>query len=469
MRITTPTLFVFTLMLSIILMPSGFILAQEHDSEAADSENTTSDSVDFATYVMPLLSRLGCNATACHGAAIGKGGLKLSMFGAEPQQDYDTLTRAAGARRINRVEPLESLMLLKASQRIPHGGGKKIEVDSPEYQNLARWIAAGAPWGDADGPTLVSIRVAPEEQTLAKDATHQLRATAVFSDDTERDVTGAAQYRSSDEAVATVDADGTVQAKQFGESIVVVTYMRRGGVVRVLVPQPLSDEFPNVEVYNKVDELVVAKLKKLGLPPSELCSDEAFLRRVYLDVIGTLPTSDETRAFLADTDAERRAKLIDRLLDRSEFADWWALKWGDLLRVKSEFPANLWPNAVQAYHRWIKNSIAQNKPYDQFVRELITSSGSNFRSPAVNYYRSIPGRDAESFAEVTSLLFTGMRLECARCHGHPYEDWGVDDSAGMAAFFAQVTFKNTSEWKEEVVYANPKRTFRHPVTRELVA
>ncbi len=223
-----------------------------------------------------------------------------------------------------------------------------------------------------------------------------------------------------------------------------------------MVPQPLSGPFPDVKPNNKIDELVFAKLKRLGIPPSPPCTDEVFLRRVYLDATGVLPTPDEVRAFLADGDPQKRSKLIDRLLERDEFADFWALKWGDLLRIKSEYPVRVWPRAVMTYYQWVRDSIAQNKPYDQFVRELLTSSGSNFRDGPSNYYRAVSNKDPQSFAEMTALVFMGARLGCARCHGHPTEKWTLDDNMGMAAFFSKVGFKATNEWKEEIVFFNPK-------------
>jgi hypothetical protein len=269
--------------------------------------------------------------------------------------------------------------------------------------------------------------------------------------------------------VASAEAGGNCVARDFGETTVIVSYMRRSGIARVVVAQPLPMPFPETPANNEIDKLVLAKLKELGLPPSDLCSDQEFVRRVYLDVIGILPTPDETRAFLTDADPKKRSALIDRLLERPEFADFWALKWGDLLRIKSEYPINLWPNAVQAYYHWVRDSIAKNKPYDRFASELLVATGSNFRNPAANYYRAVPKRDPQSLAEATALVFMGTRIGCARCHGHPTENWTVDDDLGMAAFFAQVQFKGTQEWKEEIVFVKADQVLRHPVTKQVVA
>ena len=445
-----------------------FVLGLSGLAFAQDAPSPQPKAVYFTSDVMPLINRLGCNLSKCHASAAGKAGFKLSMFGADPELDYAALAKASAGRRVDPVEPTKSLFLLKATAAIQHGGGKRIEPGSPEYQLLAAWVAGGMRYRDEDAPELVGIQVAPGEQLLEKGKTLQLRVKAVYSDGSEKEATSDAAYTSSDAQVAAVADGGKVTAKGFGQATIVVNYMRRFGTVRILVPQPLPTPFPDVKPHNRIDELVLAKLKKLGIPPSDVCLDEHFLRRVYLDAIGTLPTPDEVRAFLADRDPQKRSKLIDRLLASNEFAEFWALKWGDLFRIKSEYPSRLWPNAVQAYHRWVRDSIAHNKPYDQFVTELLTSSGSNFRVPPVNYYRAFLNRQPQTLGEVTALVFMGARIGCARCHAHPDERWSLDDNLGMAAFFAQVRYKASREWKEEIVYVNPRATLRHPRTNEIV-
>jgi len=427
---------------------TSFVLAQD----AAPSDKP---SVHFTSEVMPLVSRYGCNQSKCHAAATGKGGFKLSMFGAEPDMDYTALAKLVAGRRVNRIEPAQSLFLLKATASIDHGGGKRIEVGSPEYNTLASWVAQGMPYRDEDAAELVSIQVTPDEQILEKGKAQQLRVKAVFSDGMEKDATDGAVYSSVKEEVAVADAAGKVTAAGFGQSTIVVNYMRRFDTVRIIVRQPLPSAFPDVKPNNKIDELVLAKLKTLGIPPSDLCSDHEFLRRVYLDTIGTLPMPDEARAYLSDSDPQKRSKLIDHLLGSGEFAHFWALKWGDLFRMRSEYPSNLWPNAVQAYHRWVRDSIVNNKPYNQFATELIASSGSNFRTPEANYYRAFLKREPQNLGEITALIFMGARVGCARCHAHPDENWALDDNVGLAAFFAQVRYKASREWKEEIVYVNP--------------
>lgn len=422
--------------------------------------------IDFINDVMPLLDKLGCSQ--CHAAGGGKGGLKLSMFGAEPEHDYAALTRSRGGRLVDRIEPANSLFLLKVTESIPHEGGQKIKVDSPEYETLLSWIAQGAPWRDENAPRLVSVKVLGKEHILKKDETAALQVSAVFSDGTEKDVARLAWYKSLDETVAVVDQDGKVRTNDYGESPVVVTYMRQSDIAWIVVPQPLPTPFPTLEANNKIDEFVHAKLKKLGIPPSGLCEDHEFLRRVYLDLIGTLPTADEARAFLADTDPKKRSKLIDRLFEREEYSDFWALKWSDLLRIIGEMPVNVWPNAVQAYQRWLKDEVARNTPYDEFAWKLLTSTGSNFRNPEVNFYRALSTKAPQDMAEMAAVIFMGARIDCARCHGHPSENWGPERNVELAAFFANVAYKNTKEWKEEIVLFDPKAVFRHPVTGEVV-
>ncbi len=276
-------------------------------------------------------------------------------------------------------------------------------------------------------------------------------------------------FQSTDAKVASVDADGKVKAEEFGAAAIAAIYLRQSAVVRLRVPQPLATPFPDVPANNKIDELVFANLKALGFPPSEVSADDVFLRRVFFDVIGTPPTPDEARAFLTDKDPEKRSKLIDRLLEREEFADFAATKWRDLLRIKAEEPISLWPKACETYYRWVRDSIAQNKPYDQFARELITGSGSDFRDGPCNYVRAVPERNPRTLGEATALLFMGARVSCARCHAHPVENWGTDDDLGMAAFFSQVKIKFTSEWKEQIVCRDPDRVLLHPRTGKAVA
>ncbi|MBI4325225.1 MAG: DUF1553 domain-containing protein [Chloroflexi bacterium] len=458
---------IVTLAISVNCSPAQETSPQQIPPDRLQHQPSPGAPVSFVNDVRSAFNKLGCNATECHGAAKGKGGLKLSLFGAEPQLDYEALTKSSGGRRINRIEPEKSLFLLKATQTLSHKA-QMLPVESPEYRLLVSWIDQGTPYTYDKEPELVSLQVSPSEQILRRGESQQLTVRAGFSDGTWKEVTREASYTTSDEKVAAVAAGGKAQANDLGESIIVVNYLRKAATVRLLVPQPLPQLFPKREANNKVDEFVHAKLRLLGLPPSELCSEAEFLRRVYLDVIGLLPSPPEARAFLSDVDARKRSKLIDRLLAREEFADFWALKWGDLLRIKSEYPVRVWPKAVQVYYRWVRASLAGNKPYDQFARELLTASGSNFREGAANFCRAVPSKDPQTIAESAALIFMGARVGCARCHGHPAESWDLQDDLGLAAFFAKVGFKSTLEWKEEIVLFNPKGTLLHPRTKEIV-
>jgi hypothetical protein len=426
-------------------------------------------SVFFLRDVMPVVNRLGCNRVACHGASLGQGGMALSMFGGDPEADYGTIVKDQQGARIDLMEPAKSLLLQKASGSIPHTGGQKVAPGSAEYKMLLSWIEQGAFYNDEELPKLVSVQILPPEQVLQKGQTQQLAVTAVYSDGTRQDVTRLAAFHTTDATVASVEADGKMKAVEFGSAAVAAVYLRQAGIVRLRVPQPLSAPFPTLTPNNKIDELVFANLKELGFPPSEVAGDEVFLRRVFFDVIGVPPTPEEARAFLTDKDPKKRSKLIDRLLERQEFADFLATKWRDLLRIKAEEPINLWPKAAETYYRWVRECIAENKPYDQFARELLTGSGSNFRNGPCNYVRAVPERDPRSLGESTALVFLGARLGCARRHAHPVENWGEDDDLGMAAFFSQVATKVTGEWKEQIVYRNPEGVVLSPKTGKPVA
>jgi hypothetical protein len=416
----------------------------------------------FLNEVRPLLGTLGCNATACHGAARGKGGLRLSLFGGDPDADFEGLTKSSGGRRINRADPAQSLVYLKATGALDHGGANAVKPKSREAELLLAWLTAGAPWSNAADAKLATLKLYPEDRILAKGDTQRLLVTATFTDGQVRDVTGDTAFHSAAPKIASVSADGAVQAVGMGDAAIAVKYQGQSAVFRVAIPQPGPKPFPALAANNRIDELVYNKLKQMGVPPSALAVDEVFLRRVYLDTIGLLPTPDEARAFLAKPD---RAKLIDTLLARSEFNDFWSLKWGDILRIKSEYPVRVWPKAVAVYYQWVHDSLQANKPYDQFARELLTATGSNFRVAPANFVRAVSSHDARSLGETAALVFMGARIGCARCHAHPVESWTLDDDVGLGAFFARINFKSTQEWKEEIVYPDFKLTLKHPRTR----
>ncbi|HCD31143.1 MAG TPA: hypothetical protein DER01_01970, partial [Phycisphaerales bacterium] len=422
----------------------------------------------FDRDIMPIFSKAGCNAAGCHGTAVGQDGFALSLFSAEPDKDYMAITHDADGRRINRVEPQQSLLLLKATGQIPHKSDRKISTQSLEYLQLLGWIKQGAKRDAAKQPKLDSLTVTPTQLITEKGHRQYISATAKYTAGQPFDVTPNCRYTTTNDKVVTVDKLGGITVTGYGQAYLTVTYMGSTSLIQVVSPQPLSAAFPSVPANNQIDTLVFDHLKALGIPPSDLCTDEVFVRRVYLDVIGRLPTQEQAQTFLADTDLAKRSKLIDQLLASDAFADFAALKWSDLLRIKSEFPSNLWPNAVQAYYQWVRSSIMANKPYDQFVRELLVSSGSNFREPTSNYYRALADRDPQGFAEQTAMVFMGARMSCARCHAHPTESWTPADNQHMAAFFSNVRFKNTQEWKEQIVFIAPWNKYKDKRTGEVI-
>lgn len=394
----------------------------------------------FENDIEPLLGRFGCNASGCHGKASGQNGFKLSVFGFDPTADFAAITKEARGRRIFPAAPEHSLLLLKMSGGMAHGGGVRIPRGSAEYETFRSWIAAGTPFGDSDAPKVVSLRVEPRERVLAMKDSQQLRAMARFSDGREIDVTAHARFQSNNEALASVDAGGLVTAGEApGDVAVMASYLNAVDVFRALIPRPKRiDPYPPQPANNFIDPLVFARLRKLNLLPSELASDAEFLRRVYLDVIGTLPTADEARRFLADRRPDRRARLVDELLTRPEFADFWALKWADLLRVDRQA---LGHKGAYAYYRWIRESLAVNKPLDRFARELLTAEGPLQELPAGHFYKvaNKPGDAAGTWAQV----FLGVRITCAECHHHPFDRWDQADYYGMRAFFTPLAVTKT--------------------------
>lgn len=406
--------------------------------------------------VFPLFAKAGCSQGTCHGNANGKGGLKLSLRGQDPGADYEVLLRAAGGRRVNRTEPERSLILTKASGSVPHGGGVRFKTGSDDYRTLARWLGEGARSDAGTAPAVVRLSVFPPERVLyagadraSAGAAQQLRVTAHYADGAARDVTGLACYESSDEQV-TVSAEGLVEAPSGGEAGVNVRY---GGLMQtsrlMFVPARPAFAFRPFPARNYVDQHVLAKLRTARVQPSTVCDDSTFIRRAYLDTLGFPPTPEEARAFLAEcaeetksqstaAGAEPRAwkardRLVDRLLQRPEFADFWTVKWADLLRAEER---TLDPRGMKAFYGWLRESFAQNKPLDRFVRELLTATGATYDQPATAYFRRT--RSPDLLAENTAQLFMGVRLSCAKCHNHPYDQWKQTDYHSMAAYFARV-------------------------------
>lgn len=420
-------------------------------------------SISFQNEIVPILSKAGCNSGGCHGKASGQNGFKLSVFGFDPQFDYDALLKESRGRRVSLASPEQSLILRKPTSQAPHGGGVRFTADSRAYQTLRKWIEMGAPFGSSDDAKVVGIEVWPEEREMGPRASQQLLVTAVWSDKMQRDVTADADYSSNVEPIAAVDDTGFVQSSDVpGEAAIMVRYMGAVAVSRIIRPHGTITDFPKLPANNFVDELVWTKLRKLAILPSELCGDAEFLRRVSIDTIGTLPTVDEARAFLSDPDPMKRAKLIKRLLERSEFADYWALRWGDVLRVDS---AAITKKGAYVFHNWLRQAVAANMPYDQMVRAIITAQGDSTLFGPANLYRAV--KSPEELANTVSQVFLGVRIECAQCHHHPYEVWGQDDFYGLAAFFTQLK-KKTGPRGQDILLVSGSGEIKNPLTKEVV-
>jgi hypothetical protein len=394
--------------------------------------------VHFGNDVIPILSKLGCNSGACHGKASGQNGFKLSVFGFDPAADYDAIVKEARGRRVFPASPAASLFLLKPTAQAPHGGGRRIEVGSPDYELILEWIKQGMPIGGDAVPQLVAIRVSPADRVMSFQSAQQILATGVYSDGDTRDVTSAASYTSNSDAVAEVDSRGLINTGRVpGEAAITVHYMGQVGVAAVQVPRPDAPEpYPDVPVHNPIDRLVWAKLRVMGVLPSEPVDDATFLRRLYLDAIGTLPAPGEVRSFLADTSADKRDRAIDAVLNRDEYAHYWALKWADILLVDRN---KLGERGAFEFHRWLHNQFASNRPYDQWAREIVTATGNTAKNGPANFFRAL--RTTEDVTKSVSQAFLGVRLECAQCHHHPFERWAQADFYGLAGFFSGIERK----------------------------
>jgi hypothetical protein len=394
--------------------------------------------VSFRNDVQAVIAKAGCNLGTCHGNATGKGGFKMSLRGSDLDLDYAALTQDAGARRVNSFEPDRSLILLKATQALAHEGGKRFDGKSWEYATLRDWLAQGAQRHAPNEAKLEKLEVTPHDLILIEpEKTVQLKATATFSDGTQRDVTSKAVYDLAQVGLVKVSRDGRIEKLKNGEPTVVVRYLDKQQPVRLaFVPARPDFEWTPVRQNNFIDRQVFAKLKGLRMTPSPLCSDEVFVRRLFLDLLGALPTADEARQFVADPSPDKRERLVDRLLARPEFADFWALKWADALRVE---PRTMDMRGMTAFHAWIRDAVARNLPVDQFARAILAAQGSTYQVPESNYYRAL--REPNVRAEAIAQVFLGTRLKCAQCHNHPFDRWTQDDYFNWAAVFARVDYE----------------------------
>jgi hypothetical protein len=407
---------------------------------------------DFETQVLPVLTRSGCNSGACHGAAIGRGGFRLSLLGYDPQADYESLVNEFKGRRTNLASPEKSLVLRKPSRQLPHEGGRRLPTEGEGYQILLDWIKAGAPRGP--GRSLRSLEITPRAITLAElGQTFSVQVQAHFSDGNSDDVTRWAVLTPTDSAALRCTQRGEVTALRRGQTAVMVRFLGEVGCVTVTVP--LADRLPSLASRpraNFIDDHVYRTLDQLHLEHSPRAPDETWVRRIYLDLIGTLPDPEEVAAFLTDQKPDKRARLVDRLLGRPEFVDSWSYKWGDLLRIESR---RLQPQGAAAFHQWVRDQVARNTPLDQMARDLLLALGDAYQSGAANFQR-VPG-DARAHAEYVSHVLLGVRLQCANCHNHPLDRWTQDDYHGLAAVFARLD-------RGREVRVQPRGEVIHPKT-----
>lgn len=424
------------------------------------TQSQTPRTVGFERDVMPILTKAGCNTGSCHGAARGKDGFRISLFGFDPLGDYQRITREIGIRRINLAVPEQSLLLLKATGAVQHTGGKKIEPGSKHYNTILAWLQAGAPADAARPPIVTKVDLYPNQAVLeGEGAKQRLVAVATYADGTQRDVWDLAGFTTNNERTGAVAFDGQVTSGVRGEAFVMARFDTHTVGTQVLaLPTGLQFE-AKPSTGNYIDQLVDAKLLKLRLPASGLCTDEEFIRRATIDITGLLPTEEETTAFLANTDPNKRAALIDSLLSRKEFSEIWAMKWADLLMIKSKNEVSY--KAAYLYYNWLINQIASNTPIDKIVRELLTATGGTFQNPATNFYQV--EQDRLKMSENVAQVFMGIRTQCAQCHNHPFDRWTMDDYYGFAAFFSQVGRKQSEDYRQILVFNSFGGEVNHPV------
>jgi hypothetical protein len=416
--------------------------------------------ISFQLDVMPVFMRGGCNTGSCHGAARGKDGFRLSLFGFDPQGDYYRITREMTTRRINLASPKDSLMIEKSIGSVPHTGGKRFGAESEHYAIMLRWLEEGAPNDAAPTPAVVGVDLYPPSAVLeGEGATQQFIARARYADGTDRDITTLATFMTNNDNSAPITQDGLVTAAARGEAFIMARFETHTVGNQVLaLPKDLMYTPPAV-VGNYVDELVAAKLKKVRILPSGICTDEQFIRRASIDITGTLPTEEEFLAFMADADPAKRAKLVDKLLERKEFSEIWAMKWSELLMVKSSNQVSY--KSMFLYSNWLTDQVANNVPLDQMVRDLLSSSGGTFKQPGTNFYQI--ERDTLKTAENVAQVFFGIRTQCAQCHNHPFDRWTMDDYYSFAAFFSQIGRKPSEDYREIIVFNSGGGEVKHPV------
>ncbi|MAR11422.1 MAG: S-layer protein [Blastopirellula sp.] len=438
--------------------------------------------IRFSTDVVPVLTKLGCNSGGCHGKATGQNGFRLSLLGFEPEFDHQMIVKAARGRRIALAAPERSLLLLKATNQVPHGGGRRTSNHDAEYQVLRRWIAEGVVAPSAADPRVERIVLASAREMLAKQCTHPLQVTAYMSDGSRRDVTRQAVYETNEPELATVSAEGIVSTlDRAGLFAVMVRYGGKIATFHATVPTPLtakqlqatSAQFDALQAKlgSPVDRALLGQWRRLALTPSAVASDATFIRRASLDICGTLPTRDEVESYVADKRTDKRQRLIDRLLERPEYASYFTLKWADILQNRGSGYSTRQQRAGTAlFSGWIRDALAANRPYDEFAAEILTASGSQNENPPTVWYRQV--RAQSDYVESVAQAFLGVRIQCAQCHHHPFDRWSQDDYYGLAAVFARVGrkggFADAEVPTNEVIFVKDQGRVEHPRTGESV-
>ncbi|MFO0903582.1 MAG: DUF1553 domain-containing protein [Pirellulales bacterium] len=429
--------------------------------------------IGFTEQVRPILNKSGCAMAACHAAQHGKGGFKLSVFGSEPDTDYRAIALDQIQRRVDVIRPENSLVLLKPTMQTPHGGGRPLDKNSVDYQIFLAWLRGGMPGPTKDDLEVVRLHVTPSRRVAAVDAVQQLRVEAEYANGTRRDVTASARFDTMDDGVLAVTRDGLVTVVGKGQAPIMIRYEGQAEISLFVSPFADNAALADWKSHNFIDDLAAAKFRELGIEPSPLCDDATFVRRAFLDAIGTLPTPDEAQAFVQSSDPEKRTKLVEQLLGlatdpaQNKYNDWyaayWSLRWSDLVRNSSR---DLGEQGMWSLHNWIRESFRVNKPADQFVRELITAKGSIYSNGPANFFR-VNGNPTD-LTEAVAQTFLGVRLECAKCHHHPFEKYSQDDFYGLAAFFSRVGSKNSEEFglfgREQVVVVRDAGEVSHPRT-----
>jgi hypothetical protein len=416
-------------LLSVLASSAG---AQRTVTPAAKSTTIKNAPISFLNQVEPILTRAGCNQGACHGSQFGKGSYKLSLAGYDPDFDYESTVRQLRGRRINFADPQRSLFLAKPSLTVAHAGGRRLSPKSADYRTLLEWVKSGAPPPNPRDPQVTSLVISPPQKTLKIGQRVPLRVVAFYNNGTKRDVTAHARIHSIEDQIAAVTPEGMVTAKRHGATAVMVRYQGLAAAGHITVPYANAQKFA-WKPANFIDELAAQKWRTMGLIPSSAVTDRVFVRRVFFDLIGTAPTPAEIETFLRDRSLQKRERLIDHLLQRPEYVDYWTVKWSDLLRANRTL---LGEKSLLAFNAWIRDNLQTNRPYDKMVHSLLTAQGGSYKEGAVNFFRS--GGTPQDLTETTAQLFLGIRLQCAKCHQHPFEKWSQRDYYQFAAFFARI-------------------------------